>query len=194
MWDSDRNQVFKVFLNLGDETTHETNREQVVIEFQYVDETIEAHEDFIGLHRANPIYTTNILVKTIENTLLRMNLPLSKYRGPCYDTASISSGVKNGAVAHTRQREPRAVHTHCCSKFRCRRLCNGFQHFTKYYGHCIWNVRIYKEVSKRRYKIEITEEHRPESPGFRVLCPTRWTVRATSLQNVLINYVSLQKL
>lgn len=28
----------------------------------------------------------------------------------------------------------------------------------------------------------------PETPGFRVLCLTRWTVRATSLQSVLDNY------
>ena len=27
----------------------------------------------------------------------------------------------------------------------------------------------------------------PETPGFRVLCPTRWTVRAASLQSVLDN-------
>ena len=28
----------------------------------------------------------------------------------------------------------------------------------------------------------------PEVPGFRVLCPTRWTVRGLSLQSVLDNY------
>ena len=28
----------------------------------------------------------------------------------------------------------------------------------------------------------------PDTPGFRVLCPTRWTVRAASLQSVLDNY------
>ena len=27
-----------------------------------------------------------------------------------------------------------------------------------------------------------------DTPGFRVLCPTRWTVRAASLQSVLDNY------
>ena len=28
----------------------------------------------------------------------------------------------------------------------------------------------------------------PDKPGFRVLCPTRWTVRAASLQSILDNY------
>ena len=31
-----------------------------------------------------------------------------------------------------------------------------------------------------------------ETPGFRVLCPTRWTVRADSLLNVIDNYTALQ--
>ena len=34
----------------------------------------------------------------------------------------------------------------------------------------------------------------PDTPGFRVLCPTRWTVRANSLQSVLDNYSVLQEL
>ena len=32
-----------------------------------------------------------------------------------------------------------------------------------------------------------------DTPGFRVLCPTRWTVRANSLQSVLDNYSFLQE-
>ena len=28
----------------------------------------------------------------------------------------------------------------------------------------------------------------PEFPGFRTLCPTRWTVRASSLESVLSDY------
>ena len=34
----------------------------------------------------------------------------------------------------------------------------------------------------------------PDTPGFRVLCPTRWTVRANSLKSVIDNYKVLQEL
>eukprot|EP00117_Sycon_ciliatum_P012838 scpid52838/ scgid13749/ Zinc finger MYM-type protein 1 len=34
----------------------------------------------------------------------------------------------------------------------------------------------------------------PNTPGFRVLCPTRWTVRGKSLQSILDNYLVLQEL
>ena len=32
----------------------------------------------------------------------------------------------------------------------------------------------------------------PEDPGFKTLCPTRWTVRAASLQSVMRNYSVIQ--
>ena len=34
----------------------------------------------------------------------------------------------------------------------------------------------------------------PDTPGFRTLCPTRWTVRAASLDSVFENYAVLQEL
>ena len=34
----------------------------------------------------------------------------------------------------------------------------------------------------------------PDSPGFRVLCPTRWTIRAASLRSVIDNCTVLQEL
>lgn len=51
-----------------------------------------------------------------------------------------------------------------------------------------------KKSPKRDTKLEeIKNELEPETPGFRVLCPTRWTVRACSLQSVQYNYASLQQ-
>ena len=43
-------------------------------------------------------------------------------------------------------------------------------------------------------KKQLKKELAPETPGFRVLCPTRWTVRADSLQSVVDNYSVLQEL
>ena len=33
----------------------------------------------------------------------------------------------------------------------------------------------------------------PDTPGIRVLCPTRWTVRAESLRSILDNYTVLNE-
>ena len=42
--------------------------------------------------------------------------------------------------------------------------------------------------------LKLRSELFPDSPGFRVLCPTRWTIRADSLRSVLDNYTALQHL
>ena len=41
---------------------------------------------------------------------------------------------------------------------------------------------------------ELKAELGPIGTGFRVLCPTRWTVRAASLKSILDNYIVLQEL
>ena len=41
---------------------------------------------------------------------------------------------------------------------------------------------------------KLKSELAPDTPGFRVLCPTRWTIRGTSLQSVLDNWKPLQEL
>ena len=40
----------------------------------------------------------------------------------------------------------------------------------------------------------LKSELAPSTPGFRTLCPTRWTVRALSLQSVIDNYEVLNAL
>ena len=46
------------------------------------------------------------------------------------------------------------------------------------------------KFSPRRDNVfrKIKEDMAPASPGVRILCPTRWTVRAHSLASVIDNY------
>jgi len=52
------------------------------------------------------------------------------------------------------------------------------------------------KYSPRRDNIfkDLKGEMAPSSPGIRVLCPTRWTVRAGSMRSIIDNYHVLQKL
>ena len=55
--------------------------------------------------------------------------------------------------------------------------------------------KLVKFSRKRDSLLEkLKQELAPDTPGFRTLCPTRWTVRADSLQSVLDNYEVLQDL
>lgn len=141
---------------------------------------------------------SDTLTATITDCLLRMNLSLSNCRGQCYDGASNMTGAKKGVATQIRDQEQRAIYTHC-------------------YGHAL-NLAIgdtVKQSKVMRDALDITheiskllkyspkrdslfesikQELAPDTPGFRTLCPTRWTVRANSLQSVLDNYNVLQDL
>lgn len=190
-----KNSVF--YSIMADETTDKSNREQIVLVIRHVNENLEPQEEFIGLTKV-PSIDADTLTKTIEDCLLRMNLSLNNCRGQCYDGASNMSGAKKGVATQINEKEPRAVYTHC-------------------YGHAL-NLAVgdtVKQSKTMRDALDTTheiskllkyspkrdslfeklkQELAPETPGFRTLCPTRWTVRAASLKSVVDNYIVLQDL
>lgn len=98
---------------MADETTDGSNGEQLVIVLRYVDDSdFSVHEEFIGLYSV-PSIESDVLVSIVKDTLVRLNLPLSKVRGQCYDGASNMSGIKNGVATQICKEEARAVYTHC---------------------------------------------------------------------------------
>ncbi|XP_052268596.1 uncharacterized protein LOC127869976 [Dreissena polymorpha] len=88
------------------------------------------------------------LHQVIEDTLLRMMLSLSQCRWQCYDGASNMTGARRGVATNILAKEERAVFTHR-------------------YGHAL-NLAVGDCTLK--------EEISPDTPGFRVLCPTRYFV------------------
>ena len=179
------------FIVMIDETTDLSNTEQVVLVFRWIDSELSVHEEFLGLYQTDSIKAASLL-KIIEDTLLRLNLKLEMCRGQCYDGASVMSGIKNGVAKCISDKEPRAVFTHC-------------------YGHALnlavgdtvkgskimkSSLETVHEISKLIKKSpkshalfeKLKQELASETIGVRVLCPTRWTVRAASLQSILDNY------
>ena len=185
---------------MADETTDISNRKQVVICIRWVNEQLEAHEEFIGLHQVELINAATI-TSVIKDALLRMNLSLSKSRGQCYDGCSTMSGAKKGVATNIKSEEPRCLFTHC-------------------YGHAlnlacadsIKRCKIMKDSLDTTYEITKLIKYSPKRDsrleqiqksmsaeeknfsGIRLLCPTRWTVRAESMKSILDNYPTLQEL
>lgn len=53
--------------------------------------------------------------------------------------------------------------------------------------------KLLKFFAKRNTTYQkLKEEMAPDQPGFRTLCPTRWTTRAASLTSAKDNYAVLQ--
>ena len=91
-------------------TTDQSNKEQVVLVLCWVNEKLEAHEEFIGLYMTSSI-TADLLVSVIKDTPLRMNLKIEHCQGKCYDGATAMSGAKNGVAKQISTDESCAVYT-----------------------------------------------------------------------------------
>ena len=97
---------------MADECADVTNEEQLVICFRWVDENLEVHEDFVGLHPLNDTKADTV-VKVILDTIQRMGLKIENARGQCYDGASTMAGVKNGVSAKIKLLKDAALYAHC---------------------------------------------------------------------------------
>ena len=108
-----RNISGQQFTIMVDETTDIANTEQMVFCLRYVDDQLNSHEEFIGMHSLDST-TAQSITHTIEDILLRLSLQLVNCRGQCYDRASAMAGCRTGVATTILERESRALYTHCC--------------------------------------------------------------------------------
>ena len=185
------------FTIMLDECVDSSDNEQLAICIRYVDIDLVAHEEFLGLYHCPDIKASTI-VSVVKDTLLRLNLNLSRCRGQCYDGGSNMAGARNGVKSQILKVQPRALFTHC-------------------YGHslslavsdCIKNVRFLQSNMDTTFEIsklfqyspnrqamfqKIRTDLSPETVGFRILCPTRWTVRNETFRGILENYDAILEL
>ena len=185
------------FAIMVDETADISNKEQLVICFRWVDQSLEAHEDFIGLYEIESTAAA-VLLSTIQDVFTRVNISITKARGQCYDGASSMAGSRAGVATKILQAEPRAVYTHCyghalnlaCSDTvkQCKVMRSALD--------IVYEItKLIKKLPRRQADLDrLKQQLATDSPGIRILCPTRWTVRADALQSILLNYEVLQLL
>ena len=152
---------------------------------------------FVGLYQVESTQASE-LHYVIHDVLRRINLAISKLRGQCYDGASAMSGGKGGVAKKILDEEPRAIYTHCYGhalSLACSDAIKGCKLMRNALDTSYEIVNLIKKSPRRDAILQKLKAEMPESsPGIRVLCPTRWTVRAQALQNIIANYEALQEL
>lgn len=180
-----------------DECVDSSNKEQLVLCFRYVDSELDVHEDFVGFYQI-PNIAANTIVSVINDTLMRFDLNMSRCRGQCYDGASNMSGVRNGVKTQLLRQEKRALYTHCyghvlslsvadtIKNIALLRSCMDTTHeISKLLQYSPKRANLFKEI-----KVNMCDE----TSGFRILCPTRWTVRNETFRCIIDNYTPLLEL
>ena len=178
-----------------DETTDISNREQVTIVIRRVNEDLEVFEEFLGLYHVESI-AAEALTAVIKDSLVRMNLSLKNLRGQCYDGCSTMSGKKSGVAKRISDEEERAVFTHCYGHSLSLAACDSVKR-SKIMKNALETTheitKLIKYSPRRdaifsKLKAESDSVSGNSTAGIRVLCPTRWTVRADALLSIKNNY------
>ena len=92
-------QCIPLYSIMADETTVSSSREQVVICLRWVDNSLNAHGEFIGLQQIDRIDAATI-TSTTKDVLHCMNLRLTGARGQCYGGCSKLSGAKTSVATN----------------------------------------------------------------------------------------------
>ena len=88
------------------------NEEHLPLCLRFVDENSEIREEFVNflkLERVRAVDITNAIVSCLEG----LGLSFNELRGQGYDGASTMSGEKSGVQKRIREKQPKALYTHC---------------------------------------------------------------------------------
>jgi len=170
---------------------------KVVFVLRWVDSTLIVHEDFLGLYEVDSIEAAT-LVKVLKDCLLRLNISMNKVRGQCYDGASNMAGIRQGVATVVQEEQSNAFFTHCYGhslNLATSDMVKGCTTMKKMLDTVQEITKLVKYSPRRQALFEkLKEEIAPGCPGVRVLCPTRWTVKADAMSSIVHNYGVLQNL
>ena len=97
---------------MADEVTDFSNKEQFVVCLHWVDHHLVTHKELAGLYAVDNI-TSETLVNSLKDVLLRMGLSVQNCRGQCYDGENNMVCSKSGVATQIQKKEPRAILTLC---------------------------------------------------------------------------------
>lgn len=190
-------QQAQFFTTMADETVDSSNKEQLVICLRWVDVDFEPHEIFFGMYHIDNTEASTIF-NAIKDVFQRFNLSFDRIRGQCYDMAASMARSKSGVAFRIKSIEKRAVYMHCYGhvlNLACNDAIGGCRTKQNAQENTREITKLIK-LSPRRdtifKKIKNALEH-SDSPGIRILCPTRWTVRAEALYSIIETYDVLQE-
>ena len=181
---------------IANEATDVSHTEQLSITIRWVDKEYQAHKDMLGIKELRDTKAISIHHE-IKDVLIGCSLPVSQCRGQAYDGASNMSGVRNGVQAIFKCEEPQALYVHCLVHNLMNLCVQGISKVctlirnTMDFFHDL--IQLIKFLPKRlmmfdTLRKDVVLNSGESSPSLRVLCPTRWTVRNSSITSVLKNY------
>jgi hypothetical protein len=180
---------------LADEVRDLSNREQLVLCIRWLNEDYEVFEEPMGLIQLTDSKASTIL-SAIQDSLVRLALPLENCRGQAYDGAAIFQGHISGVAVKIQEQEPRAISVHCLAHCLNLSLQQATRQVTAMRDALDFAMEVTQLIAfspKRQALFEQFHDQINKSlPGIKPLCPTRWTMKTRAFASLLVNYTVLQ--
>ena len=178
---------------VADGSTDISGTEQFSCCLQFVHSKLKTQNMFLGLYNA-PDTTAETLFLCVKDIFIRLNLPLERLRGYCFDGAANMSGRIHGVQAKLKAANPGSLYIHCSNHA----LDLVLQEAAK-------EVRIIADALNfvRNVSVIITQSPKRKClfqslfgtdrvvTNLLVLCPTRWCVRASAVSRLIKCYPTL---
>ena len=191
------------FSLIVDEATDIAHNEQVCIAFRWVDSSYNVQETALGLVQLpdTKAHTKALTIfSAMKDVLIRCCLPTSNCIGQAYDGASNMSGVRNGVQALMKKENSSCLYVHCFAHSL--NLCIQDVVRKCDLSNCIeFILQLVQLIKFSPKRLTIFEQFRKNlslsddaihQPSLRPLGPTRWTVRHSAIDSILINYQTIK--
>ncbi|CAK1596196.1 unnamed protein product [Parnassius mnemosyne] len=176
-----------------DETSDIKRLEQVSICFRSVAEDLTLNEYFIGFYDTKDT-KAETLFEIVTDVIEESGLSIANLRGQCYDGASNVSGKITGLQTRIREVEPRALHVHCLAHSLNLVVQDSMEDIIlikNFIGIIKDLLNFIRDSPKRLGRFHDLQSEK--SPDLTPFCPTRWTMRISSLKRLYhdANYQSV---
>ena len=174
------------FSVIVDETMDVSRKEQLVVVIRTVDDSMMVSENLLGLYAMEKCDAESI-TSAILDVLHRCGLNIGDLRGQAFDGASVMSGAKSGVGKRILDMEPRAVLIHCQShslNLAVQDACSKVQALNYLMSNVNELVNFIRASPKRLGELAVLADSAGIEGSLRPLCPTRWTLRYTSLYSL----------
>ena len=177
----------------ADGTTDISACEQFSCCLQFVDADLKAQNVFLGFYNAHDS-SAETLFACIKDIFLRLNIPLERMQGYCFDGASNMSGHISGVQARLKAECPESLYVHCSNHAldlvlqevaREVRLIADTLNFVQ--GVSV----VIRESPKRTQLFRSLFGSEEVVCNILGLCPTRWCIRTAAISRVIAAYTAL---
>lgn len=174
----------------ADGTTDASNTEQFSLTLQYVDDNMETHSDFLGFYSA-PDSSGETLFMCVRDVFLRLNVPIERLQGYCFDGASNMSGRFSGVQARLKKLCPESLFVHCANHsldLALQEAAREVSLIAESMNFVQGTAVVIRESAKRKNLYESMFGCDAAVVTILAICPTRWCVRTIAIKRVCSAY------